>query len=63
MNTSMWNHPCTEENVEVLRKMGVRIIILQKKMLACGDQGSGAMADAHEIHRVIEGDRLLFSGV
>ncbi len=51
MNTAMWNHPLTLEQVNSLsQKYGYRFISPQNnKVLACGDVGTGAMASVDTI--------------
>ncbi|KAI0134015.1 flavoprotein [Xylariales sp. AK1849] len=67
MNTAMWRHPITSKQIHVLEEWGVgkdgegdgwfEILYPQKKTLACGDVGDGAMMEWTEIVRVIQ-DRL-----
>ncbi|MCK9458488.1 MAG: hypothetical protein M0R80_02445 [Proteobacteria bacterium] len=48
MNTRMWESPFTEDHLFKLVKLfgdQFQVIPPQKKMLACGDEGKGAMAD------------------
>ncbi len=49
MNTNMWNHPATQENLETLRKRGVRIVEPGSGYLACGMVGPGRLADNEAI--------------
>src|SRR3984893_15750444 len=39
MNTNMWNHPATRENVEILKKRGHAIVEPADGLLACGTYG------------------------
>lgn len=39
MNTAMWQHLITAEQIERLRKFGYNIILPIEKKLACGDLG------------------------
>jgi len=57
MNTHMWNHPVTKEHLEKLLVWNYEVIMPQAKMLACGTEGMGAMA---EIDWIVEsvGDLL-----
>lgn len=55
MNTGMWEHPATQENVRVLRERGVRFIGPEGGFLACGDQGAGRMSEPAAIFAAIEG--------
>lgn len=61
MNTAMWNHPVTKKHIDVLeREWGVehggwvQTMRPVEKELACGDTGSGAMADWKDIVKTIE---------
>lgn len=57
MNTAMWEHPITRTQLETLvgfwnakkRSTGVEIVEPQAKMLACGEEGKGALASVSEI--------------
>lgn len=62
MNTAMWLHPVTAQQIRVLedewgaaRGGWVRVLRPMEKELACGDVGSGAMQDWKDIVKVIEG--------
>lgn len=64
MNTAMWRHPITAKQIRVLEdEYGVgnaegtgwfEVLAPQKKTLACGDVGDGAMMEWSEIVRAIE---------
>ncbi|KAI9829382.1 MAG: hypothetical protein M1826_005702 [Phylliscum demangeonii] len=62
MNTAMWQHPVTAQQIKVLEEWGVdeegdgwvEVLRPIEKTLACGDVGVGAMADWKQIVRVIE---------
>src|SRR5207248_7012521 len=45
MNVNMWDHPATQQNLEVLRKRGVKIIEPGSGYLACGMTGPGRLAE------------------
>jgi phosphopantothenoylcysteine decarboxylase/phosphopantothenate--cysteine ligase len=45
MNVNMWEHPSTQQNLEVLRKRGVRIVEPGSGYLACGMTGPGRLAE------------------
>ena len=45
MNVNMWDHPATQQNLEVLRKRGVKIVDPGSGYLACGMTGPGRLAD------------------
>ena len=49
MNTLMWQHPCTERNINVLKDYGYIEIPPVNKRLACGDEGVGGMAEVNDI--------------
>src|SRR5437899_7857525 len=44
MNVNMWNHAATQENVEMLRARGVRVVDPAEGYLACGMIGAGRLA-------------------
>jgi len=44
MNVNMWNHAATQENVEMLRARGVKIVDPDEGYLACGTIGAGRLA-------------------
>ncbi len=62
MNTAMWRHPVTAQQIKVLEGWGVdnspdgwmKILRPIEKMLACGDIGDGAMREWSTIVSVIE---------
>ena len=45
MNTQMYLHPVTSEQLAKLTAWGYRIIAPVEKKLACGDYGIGGMAE------------------
>jgi phosphopantothenoylcysteine decarboxylase/phosphopantothenate--cysteine ligase len=49
MNVMMWNHAATQANVSVLRQRGVTTVGPGSGDLACGEVGSGRMAEVPEI--------------
>ena len=49
MNTNMWNHPVTDDHLRRLLEWGYESVEPQAKMLACGTEGIGALADIDEI--------------
>jgi phosphopantothenoylcysteine decarboxylase/phosphopantothenate--cysteine ligase len=49
MNVNMWNHPATQENLEVLRKRGVKIVEPGSGYLACGMVGQGRLGENEAI--------------
>ncbi|KAM5293256.1 phosphopantothenoylcysteine decarboxylase isoform 3-T3 [Ctenodactylus gundi] len=55
MNTAMWEHPLTAQQVGQLKAFGYIEIPCVAKKLVCGDQGLGAMAEVETIvHKVKE---------
>ena len=54
MNTGMWDHPATRENVETLKRRGVHFIGPEGGFLACGDTGAGRMSEPEAIFAAIE---------
>ncbi|XP_072004064.1 phosphopantothenoylcysteine decarboxylase isoform X2 [Engystomops pustulosus] len=49
MNTAMWDHPITAEQIERLCNFGYIEIACIEKTLMCGDKGYGAMAEVSTI--------------
>ena len=49
MNTKMLEHPATQRNLKLLQDYGYQIIQPRHATLACGDQGSGALASIETI--------------
>ncbi len=45
MNTNMWRHPATQENMDILRRRGHRVVGPAEGYLACGTTGPGRMSD------------------
>jgi len=45
MNTNMWNHPATRENLRLLRERGHLIVEPEDGILACGMVGPGRLAE------------------
>ncbi len=63
MNLMMWAHPATQANLATLAARGVQRVGPGSGELACGEVGSGRMAEPLEIvaaiERVLSGDRRL----
>src|SRR5579863_4936340 len=57
MNTNMWNHPATRENMRILRERGHSIIEPGDGILACGMVGPGRLAEPEAIAEVVAGLR------
>ncbi|MCI0336740.1 MAG: bifunctional phosphopantothenoylcysteine decarboxylase/phosphopantothenate--cysteine ligase CoaBC [Acidobacteria bacterium] len=49
MNVEMWNHPTTQANIEILRKLGVMFVDPGEGYQACGEVGVGRLAEPEEI--------------
>ena len=49
MNTNMWNHPATRENLRLLSERGHMIIEPEDGILACGMVGPGRLAEPETI--------------
>jgi phosphopantothenoylcysteine decarboxylase/phosphopantothenate--cysteine ligase len=54
MNTAMWDHATTQDNLRILTDRGYTIMQPGEGRLACGDVGAGRMAEPEEIVRAIE---------
>jgi len=55
MNSNMWSHPATQENLAVLRKRGHIIVEPEEGLLACGTTGPGRLAEPERIADVVAG--------
>jgi len=53
MNTNMWNHAATQENLRILRERGHTIVEPGDGALACGMIGPGRLAEPEEIAEVV----------
>src|SRR5262245_6404263 len=49
MNVWMWEHPATRDNLAALRARGVQVIDPTSGPLACGDEGTGRMAEPEDV--------------
>ncbi len=49
MNTQMWQHPATQQNLETLKQRGAQVVGPEGGMLACGDVGAGRMSEPETI--------------
>lgn len=49
MNRSMWTHPATQANCDLLRKRGVVLIGPDQGSQACGEEGFGRMVEVETI--------------
>jgi len=53
MNSAMWEHPATRENLSLLQKRGVNVISPIEGELACGEVGIGKMAEPASIAKTV----------
>ncbi|HXN52444.1 MAG TPA: bifunctional phosphopantothenoylcysteine decarboxylase/phosphopantothenate--cysteine ligase CoaBC [Candidatus Acidoferrum sp.] len=49
MNVNMWNHAATQENIEMLRARGAKVVDPDEGYLACGMTGAGRLAGQEAI--------------
>ena len=56
MNTAMYENPVTRDNMEILRRYGIKVIDPSEGYLACGDTGAGKMPEPEELYRWIEAE-------
>ena len=71
MNVNMWNHPATQENLDLLRRRGVHVVDPDEGYLACGMTGAGRLAgqdaivaavrEVLRIRRDLEGQTVLLT--
>lgn len=54
MNTNMWTHPATRENVKMLSSRGVLWAGPSEGRLACGAEGPGRLASTQEILKQVK---------
>ena len=66
MNTNMWNHPATRQNIDTLRSRGHVIVEPADGLLACGTTGPGRLAEPEDIadavmkvRRDLEGETVI----
>src|ERR1700688_3583824 len=55
MNTNMWNHPATQQNLRILRERGHVIVEPDDGILACGMVGPGRLAEPEIIAQAVAG--------
>lgn len=55
MNTKMYNHPLTEQQINRLQEWGYYLVPVIEKTLMCGDTGTGAMAEVSDIVKHVKG--------
>jgi phosphopantothenoylcysteine decarboxylase len=56
MNTKMYEHPFTKEQLDKIGGLGVKVILPQVKTMMCNERGNGAMADISDIVGAVYGD-------
>ncbi len=71
MNTQMWHHPATVDNVATLTARGIQLVPPGSGLLACQDVGEGKLADIADIvaavtqaltvSQTLEGQHLLIT--
>ncbi|HME05899.1 MAG TPA: bifunctional phosphopantothenoylcysteine decarboxylase/phosphopantothenate--cysteine ligase CoaBC, partial [Bryobacteraceae bacterium] len=71
MNTNMWQHAATRQNLDILRQRGHTVIEPDEGLLACGTSGPGRLADPIRIadavaasllsRRDLEGETVLIT--
>lgn len=70
MNRSMWAHPATVANCELLKQRGVIFIGPEEGSQACGEEGFGRMSEVdtiitalrlYEVHQALQGREVLIT--
>lgn len=54
MNTGMWEHPAVQANIARLRSFGHAVVDPAEGVLACGEEGSGKLAEVAAIAEAIQ---------
>ena len=54
MNTGMWDHPAVQANLARLRSFGHAVVDPGEGVLACGEEGSGKLAEVVSIAEAIQ---------
>lgn len=54
MNTHMYENPITQQNLEICRSFGMKLVEPDEGRLACGDVGKGKLAELSQIKEAIE---------
>ncbi|MDL2295752.1 bifunctional phosphopantothenoylcysteine decarboxylase/phosphopantothenate--cysteine ligase CoaBC [Lachnospiraceae bacterium OttesenSCG-928-E19] len=49
MNTNMYENPITQDNLALLKKYGMEVVVPKSGLLACGDVGIGKMPEPAEL--------------
>ena len=53
MNVAMFEHPATQDNMQILKKRGVKFIEPAVGLLACGVCAKGKLADIEDILKAL----------
>ena len=53
MNTAMYENPVTQDNIQLCKKYGYKLVEPVEGLLACGDVGRGKMSEPEEIFEYI----------
>ena len=54
MNTNMWENPAVQENIETLKKRGIKVVEPETGFLACGTNGKGRLAEVETIYNAVK---------
>ncbi|MBQ8886486.1 MAG: bifunctional phosphopantothenoylcysteine decarboxylase/phosphopantothenate--cysteine ligase CoaBC [Candidatus Gastranaerophilales bacterium] len=54
MNTNMWENPAVQENIEILKKRGIKVVEPETGFLACGINGKGRLAEVETIYNKVK---------
>lgn len=65
MNTNMFEHPVTQENLYKLQSLGIKIMQPASGQLACGTSGKGRLPEPEQIVKELDGflNNKTFSGL
>ena len=54
MDLDMWKHPSTQNNLEILKQRGVKVVPVAEGVLASGLSGPGRLAEPEEIMELVQ---------
>ena len=54
MNTNMWENPAVQENIETLKRRGIKVVEPETGFLACGTNGKGRLAEVETIYNSVK---------
>ena len=54
MNTNMWENPAVQENIETLKRRGIKVVEPETGFLACGTNGKGRLAEVETIYSAVK---------